>query len=107
MPVLVSHTTIDCHDAYGLGQWWREVLSYEMQPEDPNGPGDQECLIHYPPSGHALLFIEVPGTHLPGKRVTSTCVPRRATSSACSGPRQRWRDRSRPSSEQYPARLLS
>jgi len=28
---------------------------------DPNEPGDEECLIISPGSGHRLLFIEVPG----------------------------------------------
>ncbi len=76
MSVFVSHTTIDCHDAYALSEWWREVLSYAMDPDDPNEPGHKECLIHDPESGHRLLFIEVPDTDLPDKRIHFDVRPR-------------------------------
>ncbi|HET6951013.1 MAG TPA: VOC family protein [Acidimicrobiales bacterium] len=54
----VSHTTIDCHDAYGLSTWWKPVLGYTDVPGDPNEPGHEECMIVDPGSGHRLLFIE-------------------------------------------------
>ncbi|RKW70412.1 VOC family protein [Galactobacter caseinivorans] len=56
----VSHTSIDCTDAFALSEWWRQSLDYEMDPADPNLPGHEECLIHSPVDGHQLLFIEVP-----------------------------------------------
>ena len=28
MSAFVSHTTIDCHDAYELSQWWKGLLGY-------------------------------------------------------------------------------
>jgi len=56
----VSHTSIDCADAYALSAWWRVALGYTDLPEDPNEPGDEECPILDPESGHQLLFIEVP-----------------------------------------------
>jgi catechol 2,3-dioxygenase-like lactoylglutathione lyase family enzyme len=55
----ISHTTFDCHDAYELSAWWKEVLGYTDVPGDPNEPGDEECMIVDPSSGHRLLFVEV------------------------------------------------
>jgi catechol 2,3-dioxygenase-like lactoylglutathione lyase family enzyme len=58
----VSHTTIDCADAYELSEWWKQLLGYVDVPDDPNAPGHEECLIQRPDGGHQLLFIEVPDT---------------------------------------------
>ena len=43
MTSYVSHTTVDCADAYTLSRWWQVVLAYSEDPEDPNEPGHQEC----------------------------------------------------------------
>lgn len=56
----ISHTTIDCANAYELSQWWKDLLGYVDLPDDPNQPGDEECMIQRPDGGHRLLFIEVP-----------------------------------------------
>ena len=56
----ISHTTIDCEDAYALSNWWKKVLKYVDDPDDPNFPGQQECLIIPKSEGPRLLFIEVP-----------------------------------------------
>ena len=32
----ISHTTIDCEDAYALSNWWKKVLKYVDDPDDPN-----------------------------------------------------------------------
>ena len=72
MTSFVSHTTIDCHDAYALSEWWKSVLGYTDLPGDPNEPGHTECVIIDPAGGerpHRLLFIEVPDAELPAKRV--------------------------------------
>jgi Glyoxalase-like domain len=55
----VSHTTIDCRNAYELSEWWKQVLDYTDLPDDPNEVGHEECMILDPTSGHRLLFIEV------------------------------------------------
>ena len=60
MACRVSQTTIDCHDAYALSQWWKSVLGYTDLPNDPNKPGHDECIIVDAKSGHRLLFLEVP-----------------------------------------------
>jgi glyoxalase superfamily protein len=60
MSAYISHTTIDCRDAYALAAWWRAVLDYIDDPDDPDSPGDEECLIQSPDRTHRVLFIEVP-----------------------------------------------
>ena len=72
----VSHTTIDCHDAFALSQWWKVVLGYVDLSDDPNEPGDEECMIRDPVTDHHLLFVEVPDTELPAKRVHFDLRPR-------------------------------
>ncbi|MCL8025114.1 VOC family protein [Nocardioides bruguierae] len=58
MACFVSHTTVDCRDAYALSQWWKALLGYTDLPDDPNEPGHEECMILDPDTGHQLLFIE-------------------------------------------------
>jgi len=65
MTAFVSHTAIDCHDAYALSEWWKPVLGYVDLDGDPNLPGHEECMILDPATGHRLLFIEVPDDALP------------------------------------------
>ena len=60
MAAFVSHTTIDCADAFALSEWWKTVLGYTDMDGDPNEPGDEECMIRDPGTGHRLLFVEVP-----------------------------------------------
>ena len=60
MTARVSHTTIDCRDAYTLSEWWKGVLDYVDVEGDPNLPGHEECMILSRDGGHKLLFIEVP-----------------------------------------------
>jgi len=56
----VSHTSIDCRDAYTLSEWWRQVLGYIDVADDPNEPGHEECMILSPDGSHHVLFIQVP-----------------------------------------------
>jgi hypothetical protein len=66
MASFVSHTTIDCRNAYELSEWWKPVLGYVDIEDDPNEPGHEECMIRDPETGHRVLFIEVPDP-TPGK----------------------------------------
>jgi catechol 2,3-dioxygenase-like lactoylglutathione lyase family enzyme len=59
MAASVSHTTINCLDAYAASEWWKRLLAYTDVPGDPNQPGHQQCMIVDPRTGHRLLFIEV------------------------------------------------
>lgn len=60
MTSFISHTTVDCRNAYELAEWWKQLLDYTDLPDEPNRPGEEECMIQDPESGHRLLFIEVP-----------------------------------------------
>src|SRR5215213_9410926 len=60
MTSYISHTSVDCHNAYELSEWWKPVLGYVDIDGDPNLPGHEECLIRDPETGQQLLFIEVP-----------------------------------------------
>lgn len=60
MTARLSHTSVDARDAYAQSVWWASVLGYVRDPDDPDEPGDQECLILSPDGTHRLLFIEVP-----------------------------------------------
>lgn len=56
----ISHTSIDCANAYVLSEWWKQVLGYVDIADDPNEPGHEECMIQTPDGSHQVLFIEVP-----------------------------------------------
>jgi len=60
MTSFISHTTVDCADAYTLSRWWQGVLDYVEDPDDPNLPEHEECLIMSRDGVHKVLFIEVP-----------------------------------------------
>lgn len=62
MTSFISHTTVDCTDAYTLSRWWQTVLDYVDDPDDPNEPGHEECIIFSRDRTHRMLFIEVPDT---------------------------------------------
>lgn len=82
MSVVISHTTIDCRNAFELSQWWKQTLDYTDVPGDPNEPGHEECMILDPATGHHLLFIEVPDEALPAKRIHFDVRPRERTRDA-------------------------
>ena len=76
MTAYVSHTTIDCLDAYALSVWWRDVLDYVEDPDDPNLPGHEECPITSRDGSHRLLFIEVPDRKQVKNRIHLDLRPR-------------------------------
>jgi hypothetical protein len=82
MASFVSHTSIDCGDAYALSRWWQAVLDYVEDPDDPNGPGHEECLISSRDGHHHLLFIEVPEAKRGKNRVHLDLRPREGSRDA-------------------------
>src|SRR5918999_1438079 len=56
----ISHTTVDSRNAYDQSIWWAEVLGMAEDPDDPNEPGHEECLILTADGHMRVLFIEVP-----------------------------------------------
>jgi hypothetical protein len=60
MTSFISHTTVNSIDAYAQSRWWQQVLDYAEDPDDPNEPGHEECMISSRDGRHHVLFIEVP-----------------------------------------------
>jgi hypothetical protein len=56
----ISHLTIDADDPYALSRWWSDVLDFHEDPDDPNLPEHEECMILSPDGATKLLFIAVP-----------------------------------------------
>jgi predicted enzyme related to lactoylglutathione lyase len=56
----ISHVTVDSLDACAQSVFWGQVLGFAEDPDDPNEPGDEECMISSPDGSQRLLFIEVP-----------------------------------------------
>ncbi|MBM6399254.1 VOC family protein [Phycicoccus sonneratiae] len=75
MTARVSHTTIDCRNAYELSEWWKGVLDYVDVAGDPNEPGHEECVVLARDGSHRLLFIEVPETKVGKNRIHLDLVP--------------------------------
>lgn len=71
----VSHTTINAGNAFELATWWKRVLHYVDPEDDPNRPGDDECMIVDPDSHHRLLFIEVDDLQGPDGRIHLDLAP--------------------------------
>jgi hypothetical protein len=76
---LIATVTVDCANAYELSEWWKPVLGYTDVADDPNEPGDEECLIRDPEGGQSLLFIEVPDEKAAKNRLHLDLQPRDLT----------------------------
>jgi glyoxalase superfamily protein len=79
MTSFISHTTVDCHNAYELSEWWKKVLGYVDIEGDPNEAGHEECMIVSPDTGHKVLFIEVPDEKRVKNRIHFDVQPRSGT----------------------------
>ena len=56
----ISHTSFDASNAYAQSVFWSHVLDFVQDPDDPNEPGHEECLIMSRDQSQLLLFITVP-----------------------------------------------
>lgn len=79
MACFVSHTSVDCHNAYELSEWWKRLLGYVDLADDPDQPGDEECMIRDPQTDHHILFIEVPEAKGVKNRLHFDLRPREVT----------------------------
>ena len=79
MTAVISHTTIDATDAYAQSLFWAKVLGFAQDPDDPNEPGHEECMIFSPDRRTRVLFIEVPEKKQVKNRVHFDLVPAEGT----------------------------
>ena len=56
----ISHTSVDSGNAYAQSVWWSQVLAMSEDPQDPNEPGHEECMLLSADGRVRVLFIEVP-----------------------------------------------
>jgi predicted enzyme related to lactoylglutathione lyase len=82
MTAVISHTTIDATDAYAQSLFWAKVLGYAQDPDDPNEPGHEECMIFSPDRRTRVLFIEVPEKKQVKNRMHFDLVPAEGTRDA-------------------------
>ena len=82
MTAVISHTTIDAADAYAQSLFWAKVLGYAEDPDDPNEPGHEECMIFSPDGRTRVLFSEVPDTKQVKNRMHVDLVPAEGTRDA-------------------------
>ena len=97
----ISHTTVDAHNAYEQSVWWCQVLGFGEDPQDPNRPGDEECMIFSPDGRSRVLFIEVPDDKVVKNRLhfdlsPTDRTPRRGGRAAAGAGRHRVRRPSQP-----------
>jgi catechol 2,3-dioxygenase-like lactoylglutathione lyase family enzyme len=75
MTARISHTSFDCLDAYAMSVFWSEVLGFAPDPDNPDAPGDEECMIFSAGGAQRLLFIEVPDAKQVKNRLHLDLVP--------------------------------
>jgi predicted enzyme related to lactoylglutathione lyase len=56
----ISHTSVDARDSYQQSVFWAAVLDWIEDPDDPNLPEHDECLIMSRDRAELILFINVP-----------------------------------------------
>lgn len=79
MTALISHTSFDSLDAHAMSVFWGKVLGYAEDPDDPNEPADEECMIFSPDGAQRLLFIEVPDAKQVKNRLHLDLTPAEGT----------------------------
>jgi predicted enzyme related to lactoylglutathione lyase len=79
MTALISHTSFDAADSYAQSVFWAQVLGFGEDPDDPNEPGHEECMIFSPDGTTKVLFIEVPEKKSVKNRIHFDLVPAAGT----------------------------
>jgi hypothetical protein len=65
----ISHTSFDARSSYQQSVFWSAVLDWTEDPDDPNLPEHDECLIMSRDRAEVLLFINVPDDKVVKNRV--------------------------------------
>jgi hypothetical protein len=65
----ISHTSFDARNAYEQSIFWSKVLDWAEDPDDPNLPEHEECLIMSRDRTQLLLFSTVPDDKVVKNRV--------------------------------------
>jgi len=76
---LISHTSFDSLDAYAMSVFWGNVLGFAQDPDNPDEPGDEECMVFSADGTQRLLFIEVPEAKTVKNRLHLDLVPAAGT----------------------------
>jgi predicted enzyme related to lactoylglutathione lyase len=79
MTAVISHTSVDARDSYAQSVFWGSVLDFAEDPDDPNLPGHEECMIFSPDGRTRVLFIEVPEKKQVKNRMHFDLVPASGT----------------------------
>jgi hypothetical protein len=74
----ISHLSFDALDAHAQSVFRAAVLGFAEDPDDPNEPGHEECMIFSPDGNQRILFIEVPDAKQIKNRLHLDVEPRRA-----------------------------
>jgi hypothetical protein len=56
----IATTTVDSRNPFAQSLFWSAVLGFAENPDDPNKPEHEECLIQSPDGSQRILFIDVP-----------------------------------------------
>jgi hypothetical protein len=56
----ISHTSFDAINAYAQSVFWSQVLDFAEDPDDPNEPEHEECLITSRDRSQLLLSSRSP-----------------------------------------------
>lgn len=79
MAAFISHTSFDSRDAYAQSVFWGRVLGFAGDPDEPDAPGDEECMIFSADGAQRLLFIRVPEVKQVKNRVHLDLMPTEGT----------------------------
>jgi hypothetical protein len=75
----VATTTVDSRNAFAQSLFWSAVLGFAENPDDPNKPEHEECLIQSPDGTQRILFIDVPESKQVKNRIHFDLEPTDAT----------------------------
>ena len=74
MGLRLSHTTVDALDPYAVAEFWRELLTWDVQEVDNYTPESDECYL-VSPHGYTVLFMRCPDRKSVKNRIHFDLVP--------------------------------